>query len=55
MDWNSIWTSIKDFFTNNIWSIVKFVAVLVIGIIAIKILINIMKRLLNKTKAEKIT
>jgi small conductance mechanosensitive channel len=55
MDWNNIWTSIKDFFTNNIWSIVKFVAVLVIGIIAIKILINIIKRLLNKTKAEKIT
>ena len=55
MDWNQIWGSIKNFFTNNIWSIVTFVAVLVIGIVFIKILINITKRLLAKTKTEKIT
>lgn len=55
MDWKGMWETIKNFFTNNIWSIVTFVAVLVFGIVLIKILINVIKRLLNKTKAEKIT
>ncbi len=55
MDFNSIWMSIKDFFTNNFWGIVKFVAIFVIGLIVVKLLINISRRLLGKTKMEKIT
>lgn len=54
MDWNKIWTSIKDFFTNNIWNIVLFLAVLILGIIVIKIIINIIKRIFAKSKVEKI-
>lgn len=54
MDWSKIWANIVNFFTNNIWNVVLFVAVLVLGIILVKIVINIMRRILNKTKMEKI-
>lgn len=55
MDFAKIWEDIKNFFVNNVWNIVLFVAVLVIGFIIIKIFMNILKRILNKTKMEKIT
>ena len=55
MNWQSIWNSIVDFFNNNIWNIVKFVAVLVIGLIVVKILLNISKKIMAKTKMEKVT
>ncbi len=54
MDWNQLWNDIVTFFETNIWNIVLFFAVLFIGIILVKILINISRRLLNKTKIEKI-
>lgn len=54
MDWNQIWNDIVAFFEKNVWNIVLFVAVLFIGIIVIKILLNIIRRVLNKTRAEKI-
>lgn len=54
MDWNKIWNSIVDFFKTNGWGIVKFFAVLLIGVIVIKILINLMRSVFNKTKMEKI-
>ena len=55
MDWNGIWNDIVDFFKTNAWNIVIFFAALIIGIIVIKLLINITRRLLNKTSMEKIT
>lgn len=55
MDWNAIWTSIKDFFNNNFWNIVTFFAVLVIGIVVVKIILNIFKKIMSKTKMEKVT
>lgn len=55
MDFNAIWESIKNFFTNNIWGVVRFVAIFIIGIILVKLLINITRRVLGKTKMEKIT
>lgn len=54
MDWNQIWTDIKTFFTTNAWNIVIFFAVLLFGIIAIKLILNVTRRILNKTKMEKI-
>lgn len=54
MDWNKIWLNIKNFFTANVWNIVTFFAVLILGIIVIKIVINIIKRIFSKTKMEKI-
>ena len=55
MDWKKLWNDIVNFFTTNIWNIVKFFAVLIIGIIVVKLLINITKRMLKKTKLENIT
>ena len=54
MDWQGIWNDIVNFFSTNIWNIVLFFAILFIGIILIKIIINVVKRILNKTKMEKI-
>ena len=54
MDWNEVWQTIKNFFSNNAWNIVKVLSILIIGIIIIKLLVNITKRILNKSKIEKI-
>lgn len=54
MDWGKIWSSIVDFFKSNVWNIVWFVAIFVIGLILIKIIMNITRRLLRKTRMEKI-
>ena len=48
------WTKIWNFFKANVWNIVLFFAVLLIGIILVKVIINIIRRILNKTKMEKI-
>lgn len=54
MNWTNIWISITNFFKNNIWDIVSFIALFIIGFIFIKILMNILKRILGKSKIEKI-
>lgn len=54
MDWGKLWQDIVNFFTSNVWNIVLFFAVLLIGIIAIKLTINLLKRIINRTKVEKI-
>lgn len=54
MNWAELWNNIKNFFTNNYINIIKFFAVLVIGIIVIKIGLNIFKRIMNRTKMEKV-
>lgn len=50
-----IWNDIVSFFENNIWNIILFVATFVIGLIVVKLLINITKRMLAKTKMENIS
>ena len=54
MNWEEIWNSIVSFFSSNIWTIIGFFAILIIGIIVIKITLNITRRLLAKSKMEKI-
>ncbi len=54
MDWGKIWNDIVEFFRSNIWNIVWFFVILVGGIVLIKILLNVTRRILNKTKMEKI-
>ena len=54
MNWSTIWDSVVNFFKDNIWNIALFFLILFGGLIIIKILMNITKRILNKTKIEKI-
>ena len=54
MDWQGVWNDIVNFFSTNVWNIVIFFATLFLGIILIKLIINIVRRVLNKTKMEKI-
>ena len=54
MKWGEIWNDIVNFFKANVWNIVLFFAVLFIGIVVIKLFINVLRRILNKTKIEKI-
>lgn len=54
MSWTKIWNDIVNFFKNNVWHIVWFFAILVIGIIVIKIVMNMTRRLLKRTKMERI-
>lgn len=51
----NLWNDIVDFFNNNVWNIILFFAVLVIGTIVVKILLNISRRMLKKTRMEGIT
>ena len=55
MDWNGIWNSIVNFFTGNVWNIVKFFAILVFGYLACKLIIKLTRKILSKTKLDKIT
>ena len=54
MDWNAIWQDIKDFFTGNGWAILGFFVTLIVGFIVVKLLIKLCKKLLAKTKMERI-
>lgn len=54
MNWQSIWNTIVNFFRGNVWNIVTFILVLVFGIIAIKLFLNIMKRMFRRTHMEPI-
>lgn len=54
MSWNELWNDVKKFFSDNIWNMVSFVSILVIGFIVIKIILSTIKKLLSKTKMEKI-
>ena len=55
MDWAGIWEDIKKFFSDNVWNIVAFIAALIIGIIVIKLLLNLFRKLLGKTRMEKVS
>ncbi len=54
MDWQGIWNNIVNFFRGNVWNIVTFVVVLVLGVVVVKLLLNIMKRMFRRTHLEPI-
>ena len=54
MDWNALWETVKNFFTDNVWNIVAFFATLLLGIVAIKVLLVAGKKLLARTKMEEV-
>ena len=40
MDWNGFWNSVKNFFSDNVWNIALFFAVLVFGFAAVRLIAN---------------
>ncbi len=56
MSWSEFWEDIKGFFTNtnNYWTLLAFFAVLVIGIIVVKLLVRIFKKVFTRAKMEPI-
>lgn len=54
MDFAAIWQQIKDYFASNYIAIIKFFAILIVGIIVIKILLSVTGKILSRTKTEKI-
>ena len=54
MDWSKIWSTIANFFTSNVWNIVAFFAALIIGIVVIKLLTALIKKILSRTKMEEV-
>ena len=54
MNWAKIWSDICNFFKSNVWNIVWFFALLIIGIVVIKILLTIVRKILSRTRMEKI-
>ena len=54
MDWAQIWNDIVNYFQNNVWNILFFFVILILGIIIIKIIMTVLRKILSKTKMEKI-
>ncbi len=54
MNWSEIWNTIKTFFIDNVWNIVWFFAALVVGIILIKIIMRVLRKIFKRTKMENI-
>lgn len=49
-----MWNSVVDFFHDNVWNILLFVVVLFCGIVVVKLLVNILRRMLKRTHMEPI-
>ena len=54
MDWDNVWSTIAEFFSSNVWNIVAFFAALVIGMIVIKIVVVIFRKIFARTKVEEV-
>ncbi len=54
MDWSGIWNSIVNYFETNVWNIVWFFVILLVGVLLIKVILSLVRKMLSKTKMEKI-
>lgn len=53
-DWSKMWNQITNFFSSNVWNIVRFFSVLVIGIIAIFLIMFLVRRAMNYHKVDRL-
>ena len=54
MDWAGLWNDIVTYFQTNVWNIVFFFVILILGIIIIKIIMTVLRKVLGKTRMERI-
>ena len=52
MDFQQIWETIKNFFVDNVWNIVRFFAVLIIGFILIISIMQILKKIFKARNVD---
>jgi len=50
--WEEIWKTIVNFFTSNAWAILGFFVALVVGLILIKVLLWVMRRIMKARKVD---
>lgn len=55
MTFEEIWEKIKEFFTNNYLNIIKFFAILIIGIFVILLIMRILKRIFKRHGLEQVS
>ena len=55
MDFQAIWETVKTYFSENIWNILLFFAVLIVGLILITLLNKLFRKIMSKTKMERVT
>lgn len=53
-DFAQLWQDIVTFFTTKYWNILLFFAILLIGIIVVKLLVKLLRKILSRGKMEKI-
>ena len=54
MSWSKFRHTVNHFFSSNVWNIVTFFAVLVLGIVVIKALLVAFRKFLSRTKVEEV-
>ena len=54
MDWAGLWNDVVTYFQTNIWNIIFFFVILILGILIIKIIMTILRKILGKTRMERI-
>ena len=52
MNWQEIWDKVVEFFQNNVWNIVGFFATLLVGIILIRVILFVLKRIMRRRKID---
>ena len=53
-DWSKMWNQITDFFSSNVWNIIRFFSVLAIGIIVIFLIMFLVRRAMTFHKVDRL-
>lgn len=52
MNWEEIWQSIKKFFVDNVWNIIGWFVVLIVGVLFIQVFLHLLKRIMRRRKVD---
>ena len=52
MNWQEMWNKVVEFFQNNVWNIVAFFVVLIVGFIFIRLVLFFMKKIMRRRKID---
>lgn len=52
MNWQEMWNKVVEFFQNNVWNIVAFFVVLIVGFIFIRLVLFFMKKIMRRRQID---